>query len=123
MIRYYQMETFATWLQQQLDERHLDPSEFARMARMPLPVLWRILNEQRGVGILSARRIARGLGLPEEVVLAKAGLVSARSWQVTPDELVFLSEYRQLTEAEQSTARAIIRTLRESRSQYRANNQ
>ena len=120
MIDCYPMETFAAWLNRQLIDRRLEPKEFARLSNMPLPTLWRILNEQRGVGKRSAQKIARGLNLPERLVMFKAGIVSsdAEMPAITPDEYELLIDYRLLSDGEQRTARTLLRTLRENSPDY-----
>lgn len=114
------METFATWLAAQLADNRLTAPEFAELANMKLPTLWRILNEQRGVGKASAGKIAKALNLPEHLVMIRAGIASSNEVMpgVTTEECELLAEYRRLSEAERDAARSVIRVLREKRPYY-----
>ena len=99
MIYCCLMTTFSEWLQAELNRRGWMPSDMVQAGGPKLPTLGRILNQERGVGGASVRKIARALSLPEDYVMRKAGLLSPARTEDDPTSLKRLMEVaRQLSD-------------------------
>ena len=77
IIKFIQMDNFSDWLENQLRERVWSPADLTREAGWGSPsTVARILNGTRKPGAHVCRAIAKALGIPEEFVFRRAGLLS-----------------------------------------------
>lgn len=66
---------FATWLQEQLDQRGWSQRELARRAGVSHTPISLVLSGQTNLGFRVCRGIARALGVAESEVFHRAGLL------------------------------------------------
>ncbi len=71
-------DDFAAWLQGELDNRGWRQVDLVRKAGIHSGFLSKILSRERRPGVETCAAIARAFNLPEEEVLRRAGLLSAR---------------------------------------------
>jgi len=72
------METFASWLQNQMDERGYSQAELARLSKIKAASISRIMNGTRNVGPDVSKAIAQALQLDEDIVFRAAGLMKMK---------------------------------------------
>jgi transcriptional regulator with XRE-family HTH domain len=78
------METFAEWLQREMDRRGWDQAETARKAGVTRATINRALSETRRPGTRTCMGIAKAFGVDEDEVLSRAG---HRSGKPTIDDM------------------------------------
>lgn len=111
------MNQFSIWLSNELNKRGWKTSELARRGGIHTGTLSNILSGARNPGPKTIRLIARGLGVPQEVVFQKAGVLPPAPADVKyENELLF--NFRQLDTRAKLDALAIVRSLRERRAPY-----
>lgn len=74
------METFSEWLQIGLKKRDWNQSDLVRKSNLSSGQVSRLISGSRGPGVETCQAIAQAFGIPEELVMQKAGLLS------TPEE-------------------------------------
>ncbi len=80
-IIYYQMSTntdFSGWLEERLTRRNMTQADLARESGLTTAGISRIISGSRGPGPDACRAIAKALGLSEELVFRRAGLLSPK---------------------------------------------
>lgn len=75
------MTDFVKWLENELNERRWKRADLARAAKLSQTSFSKIFSGERKPGPDLCNAIARALGIPEETVFRKAGLLPA-----TPEE-------------------------------------
>ena len=115
MIEYYLMETFAEWLEQELNKRGWRPADLARQADIPDATLSRILNNTRGAGPDACNAIASALGYPPVLVFRKARLLPPEE-DLSPEEQEAAHIVGRLDPFSRATVMSMLRGL----DQYRA---
>ena len=87
------MGIFADWLNSELENRGWSQSELARRAGINQVTVSRIINEGRKVGPSVAKKIAHALGVREEEVFRKVGLLpELKNPAVWNDEIAKLAD-------------------------------
>lgn len=67
--------SFISWLLAELDKRGWTREELSRRAGVGSSAITQVVNRQKNLGVDLAKAIAAGLGVPQRVVLIKAGLI------------------------------------------------
>jgi transcriptional regulator with XRE-family HTH domain len=73
------METFAEWLQSELDERGWSRLEAAKRGKISASIFDKVINGYSQPGLKFCVGIARAFNVPAETVLRRAGLLPLRS--------------------------------------------
>lgn len=76
VLKCYQMETFAEWIEDELHKRAWKPADLAREAGIKDATLSRILSGTRNAGPDVCKGIARALDMSEETVFRRSGILS-----------------------------------------------
>lgn len=108
------METFATWLELELNKRDWRLSDLARRAQLDTGSVSRILNSTRKPGPEVCLAIARALNYPPETVFRLAGLLPPDPG-TEPEEKEVLLLFRQLGAEQRKLALQAMRAWAESR--------
>lgn len=75
----FQMDSmFPDWLRKEIEDRGMTVTELSVKMKVPPASIYRILNGERDAGDDICRGIARALGLPQDVVFYRAGLLTER---------------------------------------------
>jgi transcriptional regulator with XRE-family HTH domain len=76
----FQMDNheFSEWLRKELDDRDMEVTELATKMSVPPASIYRILNGERDAGDEICRGIAKALGLPQDTVFYRAGLLTEK---------------------------------------------
>jgi transcriptional regulator with XRE-family HTH domain len=61
--------TFASWLENELDKRHWTQRELAKRSGLHPSTINYLLKNHRGLGLKSIRKLAMALELPEELII------------------------------------------------------
>lgn len=67
---------FSVWLEEELKVRHLSIQAFGNKSGLARSTVSKILSGQRKVTAYTAPKIADGLGVPTNLILEKASLIS-----------------------------------------------
>lgn len=114
----FHMETFAEWLQDELKKRGWKPADLAREMGVTDATVSRILNEARGVGKSTSKKIAKALKVDDNFVFYKAGIIdenpNSPKEGLDPITLDILSMLENRTDATKKAVRAAIEALLES---------
>lgn len=95
------METFAEWLQKELNSRNMTQSDLSRTAGLGSGTLSNILRGTRSIGYEAVLKIANAFNLPPEIVFRAAGMLPNKpeKKEIVEKILYVISE---LPESEQS---------------------
>jgi len=94
------METFSLWLQGWMDRLGWDQSEMARRAGVTRATINRVLSETRRPGPATCAAIAKALGVDDEEVLQRAGILNKRAGDMSLSE--WIAAGRKLTSKERA---------------------
>lgn len=116
------MEKFKNWLTKTANDRGLTLADVSRKANLGPSTLRNIFEGLRKAGPDVCNSLAEVLDIDPVIVYRRAGILP-----LTPDdesatgedELIFI--YRQLDEAGQREALAVIKALREAKTEYKTN--
>jgi len=111
------VETLIEYLETEITARFWRPADLAKKAHIRDATLSRILSESRQAGPDVCNALAKALDEPPEKLFRLAGILPP-SRDPGEDEEELLHHYRELDEAGQREARAVIRALRDARSTY-----
>jgi transcriptional regulator with XRE-family HTH domain len=63
--------TFAAWLENELDKRHWTQRELAKRSGLHPSTINYLVKNHRGLGLKSIHKLAIALGIPEELIIAE----------------------------------------------------
>lgn len=108
------MDSFSTWVLNEVDQRGWTPAELARRAGLNTGTLSNILNGNRRPGPEVCRAIAKALGEPEEKVFRLAGLLSSLPASNDPTLVELQELVKNLPPAQRKQALDFLRFLYQS---------
>lgn len=76
-VKYELMTEFNDWMQSEIDKRGWSMNQLARRAKISGAMVSLVMSEKREPGYEFCMAIAKGLAMPPEIVLRKAGLLPA----------------------------------------------
>jgi transcriptional regulator with XRE-family HTH domain len=115
---FFMKSAFENWLKIEAKKQNLSIAELSRKAKLGPNTLNNIFRGQAKAGVKVCKAIAEVLEMDLEIVYQMAGkLPPVSSDQMTGEDELILT-YRQLDEAGQKEALAVVKALREAKAKY-----